>query len=218
MVTAPLPRGIPRYDTDASLPGTDVLREISALSPVSSSELAGSPWWLSLRERIKVGVADPDWPAGCPGWPTRSSASMAARNSHSGAGTVTSFRGTWPGSAAVSMPGTGRAARNRHRWDSTRCTFHFQVAFVGRQRPVEEAVALAAGRARPALGALGVPPGQRDLLAPLHLLELTVRHEEARSSSGDRDMRFLPAVLPVIERGLATPPSVTVLHSAASSS
>ncbi len=218
VVTAPLPRGITRYDTDASLPGTDVLREISALSPVSSSELARSPWWLSLRERIKVGVADPDMA----GWLSRMADGVERQH-----GRAELPFGRWHGDF---VPwNLARLGGRLYAWDWESSAqsapvgfdalhFHFQVAFVGRQRPVEEAAALAAGRARPALGALGVPPGQRDLLAPLHLLELTVRHEEARSSSGDRDMRFLPAVLPVIERGLATPPSVTVLHSAASSS
>jgi hypothetical protein len=60
--------------------------------------------------------------------------------------------------------------------------FHFQVSFVGQRRPLGEAAATAARKASHILTALGVPRPDHRVLATLHLLELIVRHEEARSS------------------------------------
>jgi hypothetical protein len=84
--------------------------------------------------------------------------------------------------------------------------FHFQVAFIARRYPLERAAVFAVRGARPALEALGVGTAAQSLLATLHLLELSVRHEEARSSSGDIDDRFYPAVTRVLEREPAPSP------------
>ena len=100
--------------------------------------------------------------------------------------------------------GLGTARRTR-RWVLTQCTYYFQVAFIARQRPLAEAAAQAADRAGVALRALGVPQEARRLVPVLHLLELAVRHEEARSSTGDIDARFYPAVTGVLEQALTQP-------------
>jgi hypothetical protein len=76
------------------------------------------------------------------------------------------------------------------------------VAFVGRQLPLQEAAALARLQAAPTLGALGIAGPARELMATLHLLELLVRHEEARSSTASADSRFYPAVSALLERSL----------------
>jgi hypothetical protein len=81
--------------------------------------------------------------------------------------------------------------------------YHFQVAFIAKGRPLPDAAATAGRRAGAALGALGVPERAHRLVATLHLVELAVRHEEARRSTGDVDDRFYPAVTPVLERALA---------------
>jgi len=84
--------------------------------------------------------------------------------------------------------------------------FGFQVAFVARRTPLARAAALAARQAGPALTALAIPASALDLLPPLHLLELAVRHEEARSATGDADDRFFPEVLSLLENScLAVP-------------
>ena len=80
---------------------------------------------------------------------------------------------------------------------------HFQVAFVGRGLPLGEATVLAARSARPVLRELGVPAAHCGLLAVLHLAELFLRHEEARSAAGVADERFYPAVIGVLEQQLA---------------
>ncbi len=85
--------------------------------------------------------------------------------------------------------------------------FGFQLAFVTGRLPLAESVRRAADAARPALTTLGVPASAQGMLSELHLLELAVRHEEARGSTGDADGRFYPAVFDVLdqlsERGAA---------------
>jgi hypothetical protein len=85
--------------------------------------------------------------------------------------------------------------------------YYFQVAFVARRHPLERAVALAARGARPVLEQLGMPPAAHGLAAALHLVELSLRHEEARHSSGYSDDRFYPAVTRVLGRVPALPPA-----------
>jgi hypothetical protein len=205
LVTAPLPQGIRRLGTDARLPDVELLREISGLSAACVGELADSPWWLGLRARIQTGVTDPE---------TRSALAMAAERIERAHGRVRLEFGTWHGDL---VPwNLARLGHRLYAWDWETSTpdaplgfdalhFHFQVAFVARHYPLEQAVALAARRARPALEALGIPADPRGLLALLHLVELSVRHEEARSSTGDVDDRFYPAVTRVLERALALP-------------
>jgi hypothetical protein len=79
------------------------------------------------------------------------------------------------------------------------------MAFVARLRPLEHAVTTAARKARPVLAGLGLTQDATDLLPALHLIELAVRHEEARASSGAVDDRFFPAVMRLIERTPAPP-------------
>jgi hypothetical protein len=81
--------------------------------------------------------------------------------------------------------------------------YHFQVAFVGRGLPLGEAAEFAARSARPVLRELNVPAAHCGLLAVLHLAELFLRHEEARSTAGVADERFYPAVTGVLEQQLA---------------
>jgi hypothetical protein len=206
LVTAPLPRGIRRVRIGAPLPDAELLREISRLSAAHVGELATSPWWLGLRSRIQTGVTDPG---------TRSALSAATERIERAYGRVPVEFGTWHGDL---VPwNLARLGARLYAWDWENSTpdtpvgldavhFHFQVAFVARRYPLGQAVALAADRARPALAALGIPRQVHGLVAALHLVELSVRHEEARRSSGDIDDRFCPAVTRVLER-LPTLPS-----------
>lgn len=198
MVTAPLPRKVRRPGN--SLPETDVLREISELSADCVTELAASPWWSDLRARISSGVADPA---------ARARLESVADGLADARGQTPLAFGRWHGDLVpwnMARLGTRLFAWD---WESSAPAapvgfdalhFYFQIAFVADRRPLPEAVALAAREAGPALAALAVAADARALLGTLHLLELAVRHEEARSAAGDADDRFYPAVLGILEQ------------------
>lgn len=198
LVTAPLPPGIRPLATTPRLPDVRVLREISNLSELHDGDLASSPWWIGLRARIAA-VGDAA---------AREELDEAAdRVERSDAETTLEF-GQWHGDL---VPwNLGRLGQRVLAWDWEDSSpaapvgfdalhFYFQVAFVQRHLPLEEA-AHAALKAGPALEALGVPATAHRLIAILHLLELFTRHAEARSSTGTADERFYPAVVPVLHR------------------
>lgn len=217
LITAPLPWGIVRYGMNSPVPSTEVLREIGGLSQICQSELAGSEWWLDLRKRIKEHVAD----SAAAGRLVR--LTDAVERLH---GRTTLEFGSWHGDL---VPwNLARLGGRLYAWDWESSApaapmgfdalhFYFQVAFVARGRPVDEAASFAIRHGGPALDGLGLAAGVHDLLSTLHLLELTVRHEEARSSSGDCDAHFFPAALDAIEHMLERPPGISSLHPLASS-
>lgn len=193
LVTEPLPPRVRRFGAGASLPSASLLREICELSPVTDSPLGNGPWWRDVRTRISTNITDADSRA----WLAGAVAALERRHGE----TVLRF-GRWHGDL---VPwNLARLGDRVYAWDwesSTACApvgfdalhFHFQVAFVHRQRPLAEAAAVAVRLAGPALSALGLPAPVHGLLGQLHLLELCVRHEEARTCTGDRDERFWPA-------------------------
>jgi hypothetical protein len=205
LITGPMPLGIRRLGSGSALPDVSVLREISELAPGSAGELATSQWWRGVRSRIAEGGVDPA---------ARSALELAAERIERAHGRVPLQFGAWHGDL---VPwNLARRGSRLYAWDWETSTpdvplgldalhFYFQVAFIARGRPVAEAAASAAGSAGSALGALGVPERAHRLVAVLHLLELAVRHEEARRSTGDVDDRFYPAVTHVLERELARP-------------
>lgn len=194
LITAPLPAGVRRLGRGARLPDSGLLTEISELWPGESAELAASGWWIGLTERIEKGVADDA--------ARTALAELACRIASARGEEIFQF-GSWHGDLVpwnLARLGTRLFAWD---WESSAPSvplgfdalhFYFQVAFVGRRQRLAEAVALAVRQAEPVLDALGVPARSRRLLAILHLLELFVRHEEARASTGDPDGRFYPAV------------------------
>jgi hypothetical protein len=214
LVTAPLPRGIRRLGSGSGLPDTGVLREISELTPGFVGELAASPWWLSVRSRIQASVVDPA---------ARSALEFAAERIDRAHGRVPLEFGAWHGDL---VPwNLARRGSRLYAWDWDGSTpgvplgfdavhYYYSVAFIAEGRPLPDAAATAAGRAAGALGALGVPERAHRLVAILHLVELAVRHEEARRSTGDVDDRFYPAVTPVLERALAGSRGLGGLQSA----
>jgi hypothetical protein len=203
LITAPLPRGIRRLGSGSDLPDVGVLREISELVPGFVGELAASPWWLGVRSRIQASVVDPA---------ARSALEFAVERIDRAHGRVPLEFGAWHGDL---VPwNMARRGSRLYAWDWDGSTpgvplgfdavhYHFQVAFIAKGRPLPDAAATAGRRAGAALGALGVPERAHRLVATLHLVELAVRHEEARRSTGDVDDRFYPAVTPVLERALA---------------
>ncbi|HUZ55967.1 MAG TPA: hypothetical protein VMU94_26005 [Streptosporangiaceae bacterium] len=208
LVTGPLPRGIRRTGAGSGPPDARVLREISELVPGSDGELAASPWWLGVRSRIHGAVVDPE---------ARSALELAAERIERAYGSVPLKFGTWHGDL---VPwNLGRCGTRLYAWDWESSTpdvplgfdavhFYYSVAFIARGRPLAEAAASAAGSADAALKALGVPERSRHLVAILHLVELALRHEEARQSTGEADGRFYPAVTRVLERAIASSPGV----------
>jgi hypothetical protein len=205
LITGPLPRGIRGLGHRSSVPDASVLREISELGPGFVGELAASPWWLSVRSRIRAGLADP---------PARSALELAAERIEQAHGRVPLEFGAWHGDL---VPwNLARRGSRLYAWDWESSTpdvplgfdavhFLFSVAFIAQGRPLAEAAAMAAGSAGPALRALGLPEQAHHLVAILHLVELAVRHEEARRSTGEVDDRFYPVVTQVLERALAGP-------------
>jgi hypothetical protein len=202
LVTGPLPRRIRGLGIESELPDTRVLREISDLAPGLTSELAASLWWLSVCSRIQD-VGDPV---------VRSALEQAAERIEGAHGHVPLTFGAWHGDL---VPwNLGWCGTRLYAWDWESSTpdvplgfdavhFYYSVAFIARQRPLADAAAFAAGRGDAALDALGVPGRARQLVATLHLIELALRHEEARRSTDEVDGRFYPAVTQVLERVLA---------------
>jgi hypothetical protein len=204
LVTAPLPRGIRRVGNSARLPA-ELVRDISKLAGVETGKLGPSPWWAGIRSRLGADLGDP---------PARVALAAAAERIENAHGDVTLQFGSWHGDL---VPwNLARLGRRLYAWDWESSTpdapvgfdalhYYFQVEFVARGRPLEEAAARAARDARPVLEALGVPLVKHGLLATLHLLELSLRHQEAYSSSGDTDERFYPSILGLLGRAPALP-------------
>jgi hypothetical protein len=207
IVTAPLPRRVHGVGVGAALPDVTILREISELSPAWTGPLAASPWWSGLRERIAAGAAEPD---------ARERLTLVSEAIEQAGGDAVLRFGTWHGDLVP-----WNLARHRGRlyawdWEDSAPAapvgfdalhFYFQTAFVWRRAGVAAAAALAARAAGPAIRALGQPPRAAELLATLHLLELAVRHEEARASTGDHDRRFYPDALTLLEQAAVPSPA-----------
>lgn len=202
LATAPLPRHVRRVRAGTALPTATLLREISELSPGYVGALADSPWWAGVGSRIRAKAFDPAARAVLTG--------AAERIERSYGGVQLAF-GAWHGDL---VPwNLARLRRQLYAWDWESSTtdvplgfdalhFHFQVAFVARGLALGQAVPLAAANAATALDGLGVGAEVRSLLAALHLVELFLRHEEARSSSGDVDGRFYPAITTVLAQAV----------------
>ena len=214
LITAPLPHRVRRFGLSADLPDASVLREISQISGCYVSELGASPWWRALRARIGDGVAD---------GAARSRLELIADGIERRYGRAPLEFGSWHGDF---VPwNLARLGERVYAWDwessgpdtpvgFDALHYHFQVAFVARRRPLAEAAMRASRRAGPALEALGVRAGRRDLVAALHLMELFARHEEARSSAGGVDHRFYPEVAQLLARSLAGPLATASLDAA----
>lgn len=214
LITGPLPRRSRRISSRSGLPPASVLHEISGLAPGSAGELGASPWWLSVRSRIEADGLDPA---------ARTALALTVDRIERAYGRVTLTFGAWHGDL---VPwNLARCGARLYAWDwecSTQNAPHgfdavhycFQIAFIEEQCPLAKAAALAVDGAAATLRALGVPQHLHRLISVLHLLELAIRHEEARSSTGDIDERFYPAVMGVLQRALAEPGGLTSSWSA----
>jgi len=203
LATAPLPDQVRGARLAAPLPDASILREISQLSVGVTGPLADSTWWHGIRSRIRQNVTDHR---------SREVLERMAGQLEAGYGGVPLEYGFCHGDF---VPWNLALLGERlYVWDWENSElqaplgfdavhYHFQVAFVGRGVPLGEATALAARSARPVLRELGVPAAHCGLLAVLHLVELFLRHEEARSAAGITDERFYPAVTGVLEQQLA---------------
>jgi hypothetical protein len=200
LATAPLPGQVRGIRLAAPLPDASVLREISQLSAGSTGPLGGSPWWRGIRSRIQQQVADHS---------SRQVLERIAGQLEAGYGDVLLEFGFCHGDFVPwNLAGLGERL---YVWDWENSApdvpvgfdavhYHYQVGFVGRGLPLGEATALAVRSARPVLRELGVPAAHCGLLSVLHLVELFLRHEEARSATGVADKRFYPAVTGVLEQ------------------
>jgi hypothetical protein len=203
LVTEPLPRRVRGLRLSAALPDAAVLREIAELSSCVRVPIAASRWWHAVRSRIRAIAVE----------------SAARASLEHIAGQIERASGRVPLEFGFShgdlVPWNLATQGDRlYAWDWESSTpdapvgfdavhFHFQAAFVGRGLKIETASAVAARAAWPALRELGIPATDCDLVVTLHLLELYLRHEEARSSAGDTDHRFYPAVARLLQERLA---------------
>jgi hypothetical protein len=211
LVTAPIPAGVRRIPVRSPLPDVEMLREISRLSEPYAGELATSPWWRGLRARI-AGVADPATRAELDALASRfedigGHAELEFGTWH---GDFVPWNLAWVGSRLYAWDWESSASQAPVGFDALH--FYFQVAFVARQLPLEEA-AQAALKAAPALSALGVAAAAHRLVAALHLLELYVSHEVARGEADRAGDRFHPAVIGVLDWLLGELPGAGRLHS-----
>jgi hypothetical protein len=207
LVTSPLPRHVRGLGTTAALPPAAALREICGLSAGSRGPLSDSLWWHGVRSRIRTSVHEPA---------ARSVLQRVAGQLERDHGHVPLEFGFWHGDL---VPwNLARLGERLYAWDwESSATaaplgfdavhFHFQVAFVDRGVPLAEAADLAAQAAWPTLRDLGVPAAGCKFFPTLHLIELFLRHEEARRSAGDADERFYPAITGVLEQRLAAAPA-----------
>lgn len=203
LATAPLPEQVRGLGLGAPLPDASILREISQLSPGVTGPLADSLWWQDMRSRIRQNVTDHR---------SREVLERMAGQLEAGYGGVSLEYGFCHGDF---VPwNLARLGERLYVWDWENSApdaplgfdavhYHFQVAFVGRGLPLGEATVIAARLARPVLRELGVPAAHCGLLAVMHLAELFLRHEEARSAAGVADDRFYPAVTGVLSQQLA---------------
>ncbi len=215
LITAPLPSRVRRLGLTAPVPDVAVLREISQLSPVYASELAASTWWQGLRARIGSAVADTR---------ARDELELVAGAIERHYGQTKLEFGSWHGDF---VPwNLARLGSRVYAWDwessgpdaplgFDALHYYFQVAFVARRRALADAAVRASHRAAPALAGLGLTADLHGLVAALHLIELFVRHEEARSSAGGVDERFYPAVAELLARSLAAPLGIVARRAAA---
>ena len=202
LVTAPLPRGVRGVGAAAPLPPAATLAEIASLSERAESTLAASAWWSGVRARIRSQVADPS---------ARASLERAAAAIEQDFGRVILPFGFCHGDLVPWNLATLAGRLYAWDWESSldqaplgfdAVHYHFQVAFVGHGQSLADAVAIAGQQARPALRELGVPASSCALVATLHLVELFLRHEQARRAAATADPHFYPAVVAVLEQQL----------------
>lgn len=199
LATAPLPEHISGISTASAPPATAVLREITRLSNISAETLAGSSWWRTVKVRIRD-VADPV---------SREALTRTAERLLAAYGEVVLEFGFFHGDLTPWNLGSADGQLYIWDWESSgpdtpvgfdAVHYHFQVSFVGQHHPLEVATAIAAQSARPALRELGVPAEYCGLITVLHLIELFLRHEAARSATGLCDLRFYPSITTVLEQ------------------
>jgi len=150
---------------------------------VSWDALAASPYWSTLQRRVNVAAGD----AGNPVGPAqaeafeRLAAGYGARDVPFG-----SWHGDW---TPWNMT---RVHDTLYVWDWERAEgpvpvgldlmhFDFDVRVKIHGRSVKQAIHDSARESGARLEALGLPSGLSDLVATLHLLEMTLRFQEART-------------------------------------
>lgn len=205
LVTAPLPRGVRGLGRAAALPSAAELRALAELSAVSSEPLGASQWWRGVRARIREKVTDQE---------ARRTLERIADQLERSHGDIALEFGFCHGDL---VPwNLARSGGQLYAWDWESSMpaaplgfdavhFHFQQAFVGRWLALDVAAASAARESRPPLRELGVASVSCELVTTLHLVELFLRHEEARTAAGQPDDRFYPAIASVLEQRAVRP-------------
>lgn len=158
-------------------------REVAVGGGVSWDSLASSAYWSALRQRVTEAAGD----AGSPVGPVQAEA--LERLDHGYGAREVPF-GSWHGDwTPWNMT---RVGETLYVWDWERAEgpvpvgldlmhFDFDVRVKIQGRPVDAAVHSSVVESGARLEALGLPSGLSHLLATLHLLEMTLRFQEARA-------------------------------------
>ncbi len=205
-VAAPLPAGVRRWHPWGELPSLAATHAVAGLADggARASALTAGDYWASVRHRAA---------ALGPGPGSLASPVSELVESLEAIGERTILFGAWHGDWSP-----WNFARDDGRfvvWDwehgSSQAPvgfdvlhFSFQLRFIGDRRPLAESLRAAASAAGPALAALGVD--DPEILARLHLLELALRYEGARSSGVGTNPRFHHDAAPLLRdaaRGIA---------------
>jgi hypothetical protein len=197
VVSSPLPTGVRRVAESAPLPSVEVFRRLTGQS-VRVQRLDASAWWTELRHRVAQSLPADESKA-------RLVEILEATAQAAGA-TELSF-----GMSHGDLSPWNLAVHDGHTyaWDFESSSpaapvgldtlhFGFQAAFVAQGRSVAVSETRARQRAAGVLTELGAPESAHRLLSHLHLLDLAVRHEEARAATGTGDARFANEVFALL--------------------
>lgn len=199
-VAAPLPSAIRRYRPRRVAPPLDATRDVAELFGRRSGPLAESAYWLRTRERLMAMAGRiPEEVSGA--------AASFARTIEERHGGERMWFGAWHGDwAPWNM---ARLGKRLVVWDWEHGApdvplgfdvlhFHFQLAFIADERPLDDALARTRRLAEPPLAGLDLSGEQIELTARLHTLEVFLRYQEAMLAGAGTNPRFFPAVIGVL--------------------
>jgi len=200
VVAAPLPEALRRYRPRTEPPPLEATREIAELFGRRAQRLGAGDYWRRCRSRVDAvaTAVDPDVADAL-----RSYAAWIERRHGDEELTFGAWHGDW---APWNM---ARVDGRLVVWDWEHggrgvplgfdpLHFQFQLAFIADEEPLEPALSRTRDRAAASLRGLGLSPSQRAAATDLHLLEVTLRYQEAMLAGAGRNPRFHPAALAIL--------------------
>jgi hypothetical protein len=200
VVAAPLPAGLRRYRPRTRVPSLDATREVADLFGRRVEPLAAGEYWSRARSRVDAIAPAVDTDVADA---LRSYAAWIERRH----GDVELTFGAWHGDWAP-----WNMARLDGRlvvwdWEHGRpgvplgfdpLHFHFQLAFIADEDPLQRALVRTRERAAAPLSDLELTAAQAAATTDLHLLEVFLRYQEAMLAGAGRNPRFFPSAVGVL--------------------